>query len=271
MRKLSGRVAVVTGAAGGIGRATALALARRGMDLALADVRRVELEEAAEAVRGLGRRVSVHDVDVSVRERVFALADEVVDAHGIVHLVVNNAGVAVAGTFEEQPIEDFEWLMSINFWGVVYGCQAFLPHLRRASEGHVVNLSSLFGLIGVPGNASYCASKFAVRGLSKVLRAELASSRIGVTSVHPGGIATNIVRDARFVGETKALHERAERAFRRFLPPERVAEAIVRGVRRNSPRVLVGRETYVMDALERLAPAAAERLLARAWRRLRAG
>ncbi|MCC6216160.1 MAG: SDR family NAD(P)-dependent oxidoreductase [Polyangiaceae bacterium] len=269
MRKLSGRVAAVTGAAGGIGRATAVALARRGMDLALADVRRAELDETAEAVRALGRRASVHEVDVAVRERVTAFADEVVDAHGIVHLLVNNAGVAVAGTFEDQSIEDFEWLMNINFWGVVHGCKAFLPHLRRASEGHIVNLSSLFGLIGVPGNASYGASKFAVRGLSKVLRAELASSRIGVTSVHPGGVATNIVRDARFVGETKALHERTERAFRKFLPPERVAEAIVRGVRRNSPRVLVGRETFVLDALERLAPSVAERLLSRAWSRIR--
>jgi NAD(P)-dependent dehydrogenase (short-subunit alcohol dehydrogenase family) len=145
-------------------------------------------------VRAFGRKASVHVADVASRARMAELPEEVLREHGRVSLLVNNAGVSVGGTFEEQSLEDLDWIVGINFWGVVHGCQFFLPHLRRETEAHIVNLSSMFGIVGVPTQSSYCATKFAVRGLSEALWVELRDAGIGVTSVHPGGIRTNIVR-----------------------------------------------------------------------------
>jgi NAD(P)-dependent dehydrogenase (short-subunit alcohol dehydrogenase family) len=195
--ELAGKVAAVTGAASGIGRALAEVLAQRGCSLALADLDAGGLAETARRVEAAGRRASTHVVDVADWERMVRFADEVVEAHGGVDLVVNNAGVSVTGTLEEQSIEDLRWIVGVNFWGVVHGCKAFLPHLRKRPEGHLVNLSSVLGLIGLPTQTSYCATKFAVRGFSEGLWAELADSRIGVTVVHPGGVRTNIVRASR--------------------------------------------------------------------------
>jgi NAD(P)-dependent dehydrogenase (short-subunit alcohol dehydrogenase family) len=268
MRSFRERVALVTGSASGIGQATAVALAREGCHLVLVDVNERGLAETRERVEKLGRRASTHVVDVSDRSAMTSLGTEVERTHGELHILVNNAGVAVSATFEDHSLEDFEWLMGINFWGVVYGCKTFLPLLHRADEGHIVNISSVFGLVGVPMNSSYCASKFAVRGLSESLRAELWSSHIGVTSVHPGGVATNIVKAARFV-DTEGLpnlRSRAARAFERMLPPDKAAAAIVRGIRRNSPRVLITREAYFIDAAKRAFPGWASELVGQRWR-----
>jgi len=268
MRSFRDRIALVTGAASGIGQATAEALAREGCHLVLVDLNEQGLAETRERVEKLGRRASVHIVDVADRSAMEKLGTEVERAHGELHILVNNAGVAVAATFEAHSLEDFEWLMGINFWGVVYGCKTFLPLLRRVDEAHIVNVSSVFGLVGVPMNSSYCASKFAVRGLSESLRAELWDTPIGVTSVHPGGVATNIVKAARFV-ETEGLpdlHARTVRAFERMLPPSKAAKLIVRGIRRNAPRVLITREAHFIDAAKRAFPAWASELVGFRWR-----
>jgi len=264
--ELHGKVAVVTGAASGIGRALAEVLARRGCSLALADVDAAGLAETAQRVEGLGRRATAHAVDVADWDRVVAFADEAVAAHGGVDLVVNNAGVSVTGTLEEQSIEDLRWIVGVNFWGVVHGCKAFLPHLRRRPEGHLVNVSSVFGLIGLPSQSSYCATKFAVRGLSEALWAELADSRIGVTVVHPGGVRTNIVRASRTV-DPEAKVRLVELFERRTIPPELVAEQIARGVERGALRVRVCRETYAVDWAKRLFPSAVHHLVRAGYRR----
>jgi short-subunit dehydrogenase len=266
MRELRDRVAVVTGAASGIGSALAEVLARRGCDLALADVDAAGLAGTAGRVRAAGRRATTHVVDVADWERMLAFADEAAAAHGGVDLVVNNAGVSVTGTLEEQSIEDLRWIVGVNLWGVVHGCKAFLPHLRRRPEGHLVNVSGVFSLIGLPTQSSYCATKFAVRGFSEALWAELADSRIGVTAVHPGGVRTNIVRASR-TADAAAKARMVERFERQTAAPERVAEQIVRGVERGALRVRVCRETYAVDWAKRLFPAGVHRLVRAGYRR----
>ena len=264
MRELRGRIAVVTGAASGIGRALAIALAKRGADLAIADVNTIGIEETAELVRREGRKATAHVVDVSDKARMGAFAEEVVAAHGAVHVVVNNAGVTVASSFASHRLEDFEWLMGINFWGVVHGCHYFLPHLLAQPEAHVVNISSIFGIVGVPNQSSYCASKFAVRGFTESLRAELEGTKIGVTVVHPGGVNTNIVNGARGddFGPGRTQKDVAD-LFTKMMPPEKAARHIVRGIEKNKPRVLFTPESRVLDALKRLAPSVTQALLSR--------
>jgi NAD(P)-dependent dehydrogenase (short-subunit alcohol dehydrogenase family) len=270
MKKLSDRVAVVTGAAGGIGRATALLLADRGCSLAIADVNEAGLAETAELVKKRGRKVTSHRVDVSNKARMQEFAGEVVDAHGGVNILINNAGVVVISSFQDHELDDFEWLMGVNFWGVVYGCKFFLPALLNAEEGHIVNISSLFGLTGVPLQTSYCASKFAVRGFTESLRMELRSSRVGVTNIHPGGIATDIVASSRVNGgpEMEKRKRGTARACKTMMPPALAAAEIVRGIEENRSRVLIARETYLADGIKRLLPAASVDLLAWGFQRM---
>lgn len=246
-----------------------MCLARRGCRLVLADLDEAELASTRDMLPREAHP-SLHRVDVSRIEDVERMRDEALSAHGRVEIVVNNAGVGVAGTFEEQSLEDMQWLFGVNFWGVVHGCKVFLPELRKADEAHIVNISSILGVVGVPMNSSYCASKFAVRGLSESLRAELEGTRIGVTSVHPGGIATNIVAKSRFAPGSSAeqTRERAIEVFKGFMAPEEAAERIVRGIRRNSRRVLITREAHLLDAGQRLSPRATGVLVASAWRRV---
>ena len=256
---IRGKTAVVTGAASGIGRGIARALARRGAHLALADVNEDGLQETAAIVSPHGVTVSRHRLDVADRAAVAAFPDAVERAHGRADILVNNAGVAVGGTFEEIAEEDFEWLFEINFWGVVRMTRAFLPLLRRSDEAHIVNISSLFGLIAPPGQSAYCASKFAVRGFSESLRRELEAegARIAVTTVHPGGVATAIADNARTPRGRNSDQLAAERAaFRKFLvmPPERAGEIIVSGMERSKPRVIVGNDAKRASLIERLAP-----------------
>ncbi|HEX6624206.1 MAG TPA: SDR family NAD(P)-dependent oxidoreductase, partial [Pyrinomonadaceae bacterium] len=195
--RLEGRTAVITGAAGGIGRAIAVSLARRGCHLALADIDEAGMADTADLVRGDGVRVSRHRLDVADRAAVADLPAQVAAEHAGADLLVNNAGVAVGGTFEQVSEEDFEWLFEINFWGVVRMTRAFLPLLRASGDARVVNLSSVFGLVAPPEQVAYAASKFAVRGFSEALRHELEGSGVGVTVVHPGGVATSIAEKAR--------------------------------------------------------------------------
>jgi short-subunit dehydrogenase len=261
MRQVRGRVAVVTGGASGIGRATALSLAREGCSLALVDIDAGRLETVGAEGEALGVAVSQHVVDVSDAERMRALADEIEGQHGAVHILVNNAGVSVLKSFEEHTLDDFQWLVGINFWGVVHGCKFFLPALRRAEEAHIVNISSMFGFIGVPGQSSYCATKFAVRGFTESLWAELRDTRIGVTSIHPGGIATGIVRSVR--ARDEAAKGQLQESFDRYgHPAEHVAEAILKAIRRGKLRAIVGIEAHFVDWLKRLMPVGFHKLFA---------
>jgi len=255
--KLTGRTAVVTGAASGIGGAIATSLARRGCNLALADINEESLHKAAAEIAAQGVRVSRHHLDVSDRDAVAALPEQVVAEHDRVDLLVNNAGVALAGTFEQVTETDFEWLFGINFWGVVRMTRAFLPLLHSSDEARIVNLSSVFGIIAPPGNTAYSASKFAVRGFSESLRHELRKTRIGVTVVHPGGVATSIVRSARMPKSNSPEEDEAKRkSFESFLtlPPAIAGETIVRGVENRKARVLVGTDAKVLALIERLMP-----------------
>lgn len=263
--RLAGRTAVVTGAAGGIGRGIALSLARRGCHLALADLNAAGLDEAAAAAAAFGVRVSRHRLDVADREAAAAFPAAVMAEHGRVDLLVNNAGVALGGTFERIAEEDFEWLFEVNFWGVVRMTRAFLPTLRSSDDARIVNLSSLFGLIAPPGQTAYAASKFAVRGFSESLRHELAGSSVGITVVHPGGVATGIADNARLprdLGPEEADRGRAAMNRVLRLPAESAGEVIVRAVERRKPRVLVGTDAAALAALERLAPVSYWRVLA---------
>jgi len=267
MRDLRGKVAAITGAGSGIGRALAVQLAGMGTALALSDVDEAGLAETAALVARSGVRVTAERVDVADRAAVHRHADAVIAAHGRVHLVVNNAGVALAASVAEMTYEDFDWLMGINFWGVVHGTKAFLPHLLHADEGHVVNVSSIFGIIAVPGQAAYHAAKFAVRGFTESLRVdlELARTRVSATCVHPGGIRTNIVRRSRISAERaqRVSKEEMAREFERLArrSPEQAARAIIRGVQRNARRVVIGADAKLLVALQRLLPTAYQRLI----------
>ncbi len=263
MKSFDNKVAAITGAASGMGRELALALARRGCHLALSDIDAAGLAETATAARQANAsvRISTAQVDTADRAAVYAWADQTAAQHGRVNLVFNNAGVALSATLEQVRREDFEWLMAINFWGVVWGTQAFLPHLRASGEGHVVNTSSLFGLLAMPLNGCYNASKFAVRGYTEALRMELELGRapVSATCVHPGGVRTRIARSARMDASTATLlgcdPEQARAEFDKLLDTtsaESAALQILRAVERNQRRVLVGRDARWADKLVRL-------------------
>ena len=273
MTAIRGSAAAVTGAASGIGRALALELAARGADLALADRDEAGLQavaaEIAKADDKAGdmaddkagqRKVSLHRVDVGIPKEIELFAQAAIAAHPGLNIVINNAGVALMGLFNEVDQTEMEWLININFWGVVHGTRAFLPHLSRQKAAHIVNLSSIFGIIAPPGQTAYAAAKFAVRGFSESLRHELqvANSPVKLSVVHPGGVATNIVRNSRAgVGVTD--NARRAQSIERFdamarTTPAAAALRIIAGIESNAPRILIGTDARFMDVLQRLRP-----------------
>ncbi len=267
MKSLADKVAAVTGAASGIGRALAVNLADRGCHLALSDIDRKGLEETAALVSDRKVKVTTHVVDVADRKQVYAFADEAVKQHGRVNIIVNNAGVAVSDSIEEVSYEDFEWIVNINFWGVVYGTKAFLPYLKREPEGHVVNISSINGIVPNPYNGPYCATKFAVKGFTETLSQELKGTSVGVTVVHPGGIGTNIVRNARIrrsMNPDRTQEELAAAFDEKVVKntADFAAHAIISGIEKNRQRVLIGGDAKFLDRFTRLFPVGATRLLA---------
>jgi len=262
---LKGKVAVVTGAASGIGAALAEVLAARGCGVALADVNAAGLQQVATQARSHGVSVSEHRLDVADDDAVAALPEAVLAEHGHVSVLVNNAGVALGGSFEQVSAADFDWLFSINFGGVVRMTRAFLPVLRREPAAQLVNISSVFGLIAPPGQTAYAASKFAVRGLSEALRHELEGSSVGVTLVHPGGVRTAIASSARRTGFSNAETEAQMAVWAKFLrlDPQVAAKRIVRGIEGREKRVLVGRDAERMALVQRLFPVEHWRVLYR--------
>lgn len=255
MKRFTGRTAVVTGAGSGIGRATCVALARRGCSVAIVDIDRVGADRTAAMVRSFDRHATVHLADVRDPHRVAQLPDEVVDAHGACHILVNNAGVTAAGGFEDETLDDLHWILDINVWGVVHGCRAFLPRLREADEAHIVNLSSMVGLLGLPHNVSYSLTKGAVRAFTEALRAELVTTPIGVTAVFPGAIRTNITNSARGTqAERVAAMGRSRFAPLVMRPPSAVASRIVRAIEHDRARAVVGPDARMVDLLCRALP-----------------
>jgi short-subunit dehydrogenase len=262
MTAINGAAAAVTGAASGIGRALALELAARGCDLALADRDEAGLRTvAAEIAKGYQRKVTVHRVDVGMPQEIADFAAAATSAHPGLNIVVNNAGVALLGGFDEIDQAQMDWLMNINFWGVVHSCRAFLPHLANQREAHIVNLSSIFGIIAPPGQTAYCAAKFAVRGFSESLRHELATanSPVKLSVVHPGGVATNIVRNSP-AGARVTDNARRVQTIERFeavakTTPAAAALRIIAGIEKNAPRILIGNDARYMDLLQRFRPA----------------
>jgi len=216
----------------------------------------------------LGSTNSIHVVDVASSEQMEAFAGEVEDLYGRVDILINNAGVAIAGTFEEQRLEDLEWLVGINYWGVVYGCHYFLPLLKRPEEAHIVNVSSMFGFLGLPEQSGYCATKAAVRALSESLWAELRRDKIGVTSIHPGCIDTSIIQSSR-IDDEKSRANIQELFNLRGAPPDTVAVAILRGIEKNKLRVRVRLESVLSEWGKRLFPVGIHRIIARYWKRRR--
>ena len=263
MTNVKGKVAVVTGAGSGIGRALAYELARRGASIAISDVDEVGLAETARHARTIGVKVVEQRLDVTDRNAVLAYADKVATEFGAVHIVINNAGIAFTGDVADMSFENIERVMDVDFWGVVNGTKAFLPHVIASGDGHIVNISSLFGIMAVPGQSAYNAAKFAVRGFTEALRQEmlLAGHDVQVTCVHPGGIKTAIARNAGAVAghDTNQLANLFDNKLAKT-SADAAAKSILRGVAFNAPRVLVGYDAKVLDVIVRLFGARYQRL-----------
>jgi NAD(P)-dependent dehydrogenase (short-subunit alcohol dehydrogenase family) len=258
MTLASNSVAVITGAASGMGRALAIRFATEKIaGIAVADVNEAALRETAAMVEKAGNPVSFHVTDVGDLGQVKRLAEDVVSRHGRVTHLINNAGVGLIGTFDQISIEDFAWLMRINFWGVVYGCKVFLPILQEQESAHIVNVSSVFGFIAPEEQSAYCSSKFAIRGFTESLRHELSRTNVAVSCVHPGGIKTNIARNSR-LGEN-APEEWKQQGTKFFdkvakTSPEEAADVIVAGIKAGNPRILIGRDAKMISLVSRLFP-----------------
>jgi NAD(P)-dependent dehydrogenase (short-subunit alcohol dehydrogenase family) len=258
MHDLSGRVFAVTGAGSGIGRALAINLAKRGARLALADKDEAGLFETS---RMLGNYPHFSEsFDVTDHGRLKAWIDRAADEYGGLNGIINNAGLSVVAPFADCPSDDFDRVMAVNFGAVVAGCRLALPHIRAADRGWIVNISSVFGMMGYPTQSAYNASKYAVRGLTEALHLELMQTdpHVSVVRVHPGGIKTNVARNAKFIrgmdGSTMALDNGEEFEKAAKTTPEQAAETIVRGIERGQHRVLIGPDARLIDWLTRLFP-----------------
>jgi len=266
MKCLDNKIVVITGAGSGIGRSLAIKLANAGAHLALCDIDISALQQTQRLCQAVGARAIAEKVDVSIKSEMEKFSQEVLNQLGQVDVLINNAGIALSSNIETMQRQDFEWVFSINFWGIVNGCNAFLPQLRSRKEAHIVNLSSVFGLVGLPGQAAYCASKFAVRGFTDSLRLELTHTPINVTVVHPGGVRTNIIRGGRHyhdpLGEKIDVNQLASKFERLALTsPDQAADAIIKAVRQKKSRLLIGFDAYLFDVLSRFLPVSSGKLI----------
>jgi NADP-dependent 3-hydroxy acid dehydrogenase YdfG len=271
MEGFAGKVAAVTGAGSGIGQALAVELARSGAKVAISDVDTEGLAQTEELLKAIGASVKADRLNVTEREAFLAYADAVNEHFGKVNQIYNNAGIAYTGDIEDSHFKDIERVMDVDFWGVVNGTKAFLPHLIASGDGHVINISSVFGLFAVPGQAAYNAAKFAVRGFTEALRQEmvLAGHPVGVTTVHPGGIKTAIARNAT-AAEGLDRDELAKTFDKRLAntSPERAARIILDAVRKNKARVLVGPDAKALDIMVRLTGSGYQRIVGRTMGRM---
>ncbi len=264
------KVAAITGAGSGMGRALAESLANRGCHLAISDVDEEGLLATVEKLNAnTSVKVTSHVVNVAIRQQVEQFAKDTVAEHGKVNMIFNNAGVSLTDTVEHMGYEDFEWLMNINFWGVVYGSKAFLPYFHEVDEAHIINTSSIFGVIAVPSQSAYNASKFAVRGFTYSMRQEHLETNVGVSCVQPGGVKTNIVKSSRYVSPDNTAPTKEE-FITRFeemanLTSEQAAEQILRGVLANKAQILVGRDAKTAAIIERIAPVGYQRIFSKVW------
>ena len=269
MKDFNNKVAAVTGAGSGIGQQLAILLAKQGAHLSLSDINEQGLANTVELLKSYPVKVTTAKLDVANRDDFKAWAEQTVQDHGKVNLIFNNAGVALGSTVEGMSYDELEWMMGINFWGVVYGTKEFLPHLKASGDGHIVNISSLFGLTAQPSQSAYNASKFAVRGFTEALRQELDIQNNGVsaTCVHPGGIRTNIAMAARMNDSIRSLGMNPNTAGKQFnkllrTPPEEAARQILEAVRNNDRRLLIGNDAKVIEMLQRIMPAGYQRVMA---------
>lgn len=259
---LQGRTAVITGAASGIGRELAVLLWEQGCGLALVDLDEGGLEAIADQLQsnGAGPRVSLHKADVAERTRMQALPEEVMAAHGQVNLLFNNAGIGYEGAFPQTSLETWDHVLGVNLWGVIHGCHFFMPHLAKADTAHIVNMSSLFGVVGMPGQSAYSASKFAVRGLSESLWEELRTTHVGLTLVHPGSVATNIMQTSD--GDDPELMAYLANWYdKNAMAPKAAAERILKAVQKGQRRLMIAPEAYVADYVKRMLPVAGNKLV----------
>lgn len=266
MRTLKGKVVAITGAGSGIGQALAIELGRQECKLSLADIHLSTLQETCELLPE-GCQYHLCIADVAKKEQVDNFAEETLKTFGIIDIVINNAGVSLSQTVPDMTIEDMEWLMKINFWGVIYGCKAFLPHLLERKEAHIINTSSVFGLMAVPTQAAYNASKFAVRGFTEALSQEMKGSPVNVSCVYPGGIKTDIVKNGRFhIGPgNNTDQEKAAKNFEQMATttPQRAAQIIINGILNNRKRIFIGSDSILIDWIVRLLPSSYEKFLSK--------
>ncbi len=269
MKNFKNKVAAITGAGSGMGQQLAVLLAKAGCHLSISDVNEKGLAETVELLKAYNVRVTSKKVNVAKLEEVKAWAADTVQNHGSVNMIFNNAGVALGSTVEGANYEDLEWIMGINYWGVVYGTKEFLPYIKKTGEGHIINTSSLFGLTAQPTQSAYNSSKFAVRGFTESLRQELDIENCGVSAlcVHPGGIRTNIANDARMNDSLKSLGmnpEKSAKAFNKLLrmPAEEASQQILDAVLKNKRRLLIGNDAKAIDLMQRIMPTGYQKVTA---------
>lgn len=262
MKDLNNKVAVITGAGGGVGSALAKELAAQGCHLALVDISEPALLKTAAELEDHNVEVSIHVTDITSKEAMSTLPSAVLAVHGKVNILVNNAGITYQKSFATHSIEDWERITDINWWGVIYGCHYFLDALKAAGEAHIVNLSSMSAFVGLPGQTSYCATKAAVKLLSESMWAEMEKFNIGVTSVHPGAIKTEMIQATlKNSDDVDAATRNYELAQRIGVTPEHVAGRIVNAIRKNQLRIRVGKDAVLLDLLKRWFPVGLQKLL----------
>ena len=271
MKTLRGKLVAITGAASGMGRALALKCAALGSDLAISDIDEKGVGETAERARSEGGKVDLRRLDVADKKAIYAWADHIARDLGGTDVIINNAGVSLSHSIESMKDEDFEWLFNINFWGVAHGCKAFLPQLKAKPEAHIVNTSSVFGIIAVPTQGAYNAAKFAVRGYTEALRQELRHTNVRVTCVHPGGIKTEIAKRGRHYEDAHGRPTDTAKAAANFekmarTTAESAADSIIDAILKERVRLLIGPDAYLIDAMARLFPADYDRVVARVSR-----
>ncbi|QDK99361.1 SDR family NAD(P)-dependent oxidoreductase [Acinetobacter tandoii] len=271
MKTFNNKVAAVTGAGSGIGQQLALLLAKQGCHLSLSDINEQGLAKTVELLKDSNVRVTTKKLNVADREAMREWAEETVKDHGSVNMIFNNAGVALGSTVEGASYDELEWIVGINFWGVVYGTKEFLPLIKQTGDGHIINISSLFGLTAQPTQSAYNATKFAVRGFTESLRQELDIENCGVSAlcVHPGGIRTNIANDARMNDSLRSLGMNPEKSARTFnkllrIPPEEAAREILNAVQKDKRRVLIGNDAKSLDLIQRILPTGYQKVTAMA-------